>query len=254
MQSVKRTNTVVLVLGAVIVIGFLAWAIFRTTSSSTSGGPVVVSTSTSAVTSTGVNASSTGTSGGLTNSPTGTPAKVESYANATHNFSISYPIELTAGAFENFHLLNSNDWRIGATAAKRGAPVIAIPVFRVDNQAKANKNYPRFYDVEVRVGVSSDVTQCYATDNGYTDQTVTNVTINGVVFKKFIFGDAAMMQYINGASYRTIHANKCYVIEQIRTGSSYRDEETVGGYSEADLDAFYAKTLPIVMSFRFTKK
>jgi hypothetical protein len=80
---------------------------------------------------------------------------------------------------------------------------------------------------------------------------VTDVTIGGVNFKKFAFGGAAMMQYVNGASYRSVRNNKCYVIEQIENGSNYRDETYVGGYTDADLRNFYNKTTPIVMSFRF---
>jgi hypothetical protein len=75
----------------------------------------------------------------------------------------------------------------------------------------------------------------------------------GITWKKFIFGDAATMKYVNGASYRTIHNNKCYVIEQIENGSSYKDPTMTGGYTDAQLKSFYNQTTPIVMSFRFTK-
>ncbi|MEN9337923.1 MAG: hypothetical protein RIQ41_237 [Candidatus Parcubacteria bacterium] len=177
----------------------------------------------------------------------------ETYANATYNFTISYPRDLNAESFGNFHALNQNDWRYGATQAKRGTPVISIPVIRVENQTKIPKKYPLFYGAEVRVGVSTDTANCYAKDDGYTNQTVTEVTIQGVTWKKFTFGDAAMQQYLQGASYRTIHANKCFVIEQIENGSRYKDETMTDMYSDADLKAFYAKTTAIVMSFTFKK-
>jgi hypothetical protein len=262
-NSMTQTQKVALGIGVLVIVGLIVWGVINSTSptttdngsvtgSSTNTGNTNTGSTTGNGNGTGASNPSTGSSP-LVNTPPGEAAKVETYNNATYNFTISYPIELNAGSFSSFHLINGNNWRVGATAAKRGTAVVAVPVFRVDNQAANKKNYPLYYGTEVRVGVSNDTAQCYATDDGYTQQTVTSVTINGVTFKKFIFSDAAMMQYLNGASYRTIHNNKCYVIEQVRNGSSYRDETIIGGYADADLDAFYARTTPIVMSFKFTK-
>jgi hypothetical protein len=61
------------------------------------------------------------------------------------------------------------------------------------------------------------------------------------------------MQSIGGVSYRTIHNKKCYVIEQVKTGSHYMDEKMTTEYTDAQLESFYQKTTPIVMSFTFTK-
>lgn len=247
----KPSSTTLIAAAGVIILALIAWALMR------NGADTLPVENTTDATTTPVG--STGTNG--TPKPTGgSPSTANSssglgewYTNTTHNFSISYPREMNAEAFGNFHRLNQNDWRYAASAAYRGTPVVSIPVIRVDNQAKNLKNYPLFYAAEVRVGVSTDTANCYAKDDGYTNQTVTNVTIGGVTWKKFSFGDAAMQQYVNGASYRTVHNNKCYVIEQIENGSSYRDETLVGGYTDADLDVLYAKTTPIVMSFKFTK-
>jgi len=247
----KNTNTVAWVIGAILLVAIVGWVITRVGSDgSVSGDQNATSTPVQ-------NATSTGNSpvgGGNTNTSTGTsPNLGEMYANATHGFTISYPRTLNAqSSFNIFHQLNQNDWRYAATAAKRGTPVVSIPVIEINNEASGvNKNYPLFYTAQVRVGVSTDTANCYAKDDGYANQTVTDVTIGGVPFKKFIFGNAAMMKYVNGASYRTIRNNKCYVIEQIENGSSYRDAAMVGGYTDADLKAFYNQTTPIVMSFRF---
>lgn len=196
---------------------------------------------------------STGTTGSVTTSPVFGNSSKETYTNSNYGFSITYPNTLNAqSTFGIFHELNQNDWRFGATTAKRGTPVVDIPVVEIENSStNGEKKYPLFYTARVRVGVSNDIAQCYVTDDGYANQTVTNVTINGVVFKKFIFGDAAMMKYVNGASYRTVHNGKCYVIEQIQNGSIYRDETVVGGYTDTALAAIYAQTTPIVMSFKF---
>lgn len=247
----NKSTTIGGIIAAILIIALIAWMLVRDNGdvASLNGNENATSTVTGGATST--------SSGGKTSSPSGNASPssslLESYTNATHNFTVSFPRELNAEPFGNFHRLNQNDWRYAATAAYRGTPVISVPVVRIDNQAKNLKNYPFFYGAEVRIGVSTDVTNCYAKDDGYTNQTVSNVTIGGVTWKKFSFGDAAMQQYVNGASYRTVRNNKCYVIEQIENGSSYRDETLVGGYSDADLRAFYAKTNAIVMSFRFTK-
>ncbi|MDQ5962568.1 MAG: hypothetical protein QG653_375 [Patescibacteria group bacterium] len=178
--------------------------------------------------------------------------KLETYTNGIYKFTLSYPKEYQVEQFSNFHELNNVDWRVKATTAKRGVPVIALPVFRIDQGTiAAGKKYPLYLTAEVRVGVSPDTAQCYATDDGYTNQKVTTVVINGVSFKKFDFSDAAMMKYVKGSSYRTIYANKCYVIEQVRNGTIYKDDTMLPGYTESELDAIYNNTTPIVYSFKF---
>lgn len=252
----QKSNTMWWIVGAVAIIALLGWAVMRVTHN-----PLTTIDSTTATT-TPITGNTSGTvSGGTYTTKNGTTTAAnsssglkESYANGPYSFSLSYPRELTAqSTFGVFHALNNNDWRFGATSAKRGIPVVDIPVIQIDNTGSTNKNYPLFYTARVRVGVSNDTAQCYAKDDGYAVQTVTNVTIHGVEFKKFVFGNTAMQQYVNGASYRTIHNNKCYVIEQIQNGSNYKDDTLVGGYTDADLARFYAQTTPIVMSFRFTK-
>ena len=180
--------------------------------------------------------------------------KLETYTNGTYKFILSYPSEDQAQPYANFYELNNNDWRVKATSAKRGTPVISVPIFRIDQGSIATgKKYPLFFDAEVRVGVSNDTAQCYAPDDGYTNQKINSVVIGGVTFKKFDFGDAGMMKYLSGSSYRTIYNNKCYVIEQIKQGSTYRDNTMLPGYTDKELDAIYNKTTPVVYSFRFIK-
>ncbi len=247
----KLSSTVAWIVGVVIAIALLGWAIIRSTNAPVTADNNATTTESAGGTSATAGTPAGASSGLAVSSATGLG---ETYANATHRFTISYPKDLTAQpTFGIFHALNQNDWRFGATLAKRGTPVVDIPVVQIDNTGSTKKNYPLFYTARVRVGVSTDTAQCYAKDDGYTTQTVTDITINGVAFKKFIFGDAAMQQYVRGASYRTIRNNTCYVIEQIENGSSYRDETYVGGYTDADLKDFYNKTTSIVMSFKFSK-
>lgn len=245
----KPTTTIIWIGSAILVIGLLAWAITKLTV--IPGSSVNNEPGTSTSTETGATTTPTGSKGGSTSGGTPTKNLGRTYANATYNFSISYPSNLNTQTYGNFHLLNQNDWRINATAAQRGTPVVEIPLVRVDNENK--KLYPPYYTATVRVGVSTDTAQCYASDPGYTSQTPTNVTINGVTWKKFSFSDAAMQQYISGASYRTIHNKLCYVIEQIENGSHYVDETYTYQYRDEQLRALYAQTTPIVMSFKFIK-
>lgn len=208
-----------------------------------------VETATSTVTTTATSTAKPSTKTAL---PSG--AKLEAYTNSTYKFTLSYPKEYHTEPFSNFYELNNNDWRVKATSAKRGTPIVSIPVFRIDQGSIATgKKYPLFFTAEVRVGISNDTAQCYSPDDGYTNQKINSVVIGGVTFKKFDFQDSGMMKYVSGSSYRTIRNNKCYVIEQIKHGSTYQDSTMVPGYTEKELEAIYNKTTAIVYSFRFLK-
>ncbi len=246
----KFSNTIWWVIGVIAILGFIGLLI----SAKTPGLNNL----------TGTNATSTATSSndvtpgqtGIKPTTTGSGSSLgEMYTNVTYGFSISYPKELNSQPFDNFMQLNQNDWRYGVTASNRGTPVISIPVieFSRGNGIATGQPYPLSYTAQLRIGVSPDTAQCYEKNAGYTNQTITNVTINGVTWKKFIFGDAATMKYVNGASYRTIHNKMCYAVEAIENGSSYRDDTMKPGYSDAQLKAFFAQATAIATTFKFTK-
>lgn len=246
----KSSNTIWWVIGVIIILGLVGWFLSAKTPVLTQVGTQATSTDATTSPTNGNVGSSTGTV------PTGSTAAFgETYASSPYGFTISYPKELTAQPFDNFMQLNQNDWRHSVTAALRGTPVISIPVleFSRGNGIATGQPYPLFYTAQVRVGVSTDTTNCYVPDAGYTNQTITNVTINGVTFKKFIFSDAATMKYVSGVSYRTIHNKMCYVIETIQNGSSYRDETMKPGYTDAQLQSFFNEATAIAMTFKFTK-
>ena len=146
-----------------------------------------------------------------------------------------------------------DDWRSGATTDHTGAPIVAIPVYRVVNAA----SYPRYFTAEVRIGASTnaeDVTHCYDNDQTYRGMPAETVNLNGVEFKKFDIANAAMMQYLKGTSYRTTRNGACIAIEAIKTGSSYRDDFTPNmDIIDAKLDAEYAKLADIVKTFHFVR-
>jgi hypothetical protein len=79
------------------------------------------------------------------------------------------------------------------------------------------------------------------------------LTINGTSFKRFSSSDAGMMKYVQSESYRTIHNNMCYVLEQIKSGSSYRDEKMAEGIKDTTLDSYYKEGETIIKTFKFVK-
>jgi hypothetical protein len=180
-------------------------------------------------------------------------AKELTYTNFNYGFTFKYPkTTKPQTSFSSFYIL-SNLWRANATPLYRGNPVLSFVVYRVDNNTKYPKEYPLYYSAEVRLGVSSDVTNCYTKDDGYTNQKVVDVSFGGVSWKRFSFADAAMMQYKQGESYRTIHNKQCFVLEQIKTGSNYQDEDMVKTISDTDLNAHYLEAESLLRTFRFTK-
>lgn len=182
------------------------------------------------------------------------PSGMALYTDAQYGFSLQYPQMLTpTTTFAQYYHLPTS-WRALADPGSTGVGVVAIPVFRIDQGGVATgKPYPLYFDAEVRVGVGDDTTTCYNTDAGYTSQKVTDVVINGVAFKKFDFEGAGMMQYVQGESYRAIHNGKCFAVEQIETGSSYRDETMLPGIPDATLKGYYDQAGEIIQTFRFTK-
>lgn len=186
---------------------------------------------------------------------TGSIAGFHSYANATYNFSIQYPSYVQPlTSFATFHEIGNN-WRLYASQANQGKSVVSFSIHNIDQgpYSTGKQTFPLYFTSEVRVGVSPNVKECYTADAGYTNQKITNVTINGIAFKKFSTSDAAMQKYVQAESYRTIHNNSCYVIEQIRNGSSYRDEKMTIGKTEAELLTYYNLGEKIVKTFKFTK-
>lgn len=177
------------------------------------------------------------------------------YVDETYGFRLLYPKDLIPETtFKRFYVL-SDMWRARAPEGEDGIGLVAIPVFRIDQGGIATgKPYPLYFDAEVRVGVSADanvVKNCFAPDEGYTNQKITDVVINGTSFKKFEFEDAAMMQYMKGESYRTVHNNRCYVVEQLETGSRYRDDSMATGTPDSVLNGYYQKAGEIVKTFEF---
>jgi hypothetical protein len=212
------------------------------------------STATSTDTTPGINSTNTSVKPNGSISSGAQPSTVKkdfTYTNFTYRFSIKYPKNVqTETSFKNYYHL-SQMWRAGATTAVPGTPVIAFVIHREQNDTSYPKKYPLYFSSEVRVGVSQNVKNCYDQDAGYTKQNITTVSFNGTTWKKFSFADAGMMQYGQGESYRTIRNNLCYALEQVKTGSNYRDEDMATGTPESVLNKAYLDAGAILKTFTF---
>lgn len=187
-------------------------------------------------------------------SQTSTQSSYHSYANAVYGFTMKYPsfVKVRDGFFPFYQL--GSQWRMYPSIANQGKAVVSFNIYTVDQGSyrTGKEFFPLFFTSEVRVGVSDNTKSCYEADQGYTDQQPLSVTLGGVPFKKFTSGDAAMMKYVRVESYRTIHNGKCFVLEQIKNGSNYKDVEMKPGISEVKLGEYYNLGETIIKTFRFT--
>jgi len=180
------------------------------------------------------------------------PPAWKTYTNDEYGFEFKYPEELQVkNTFEPFYNLG-DQWRAEVSGDTNGNPVVSIVIYRVENES----TYPRYFDTELRIGVSSDP-QDLATCGNPTGAETAAVTpveaINGITFNKLIIQDEAMMQYIKGISYRTVHNGTCFAIEQLKTGSNYRDESSPEDITDAELESCYNSISDIIKTFKFTE-
>lgn len=178
------------------------------------------------------------------------PANYKTYTNDKYDFSLGYPKNLSlAYAYSSFHRM-SNEWRTGAPSNIQGVSLFQVDIYKVDNNKPQGNPYPLFYSAVVRGSVSADAKNCYSTDGG-NSQLVGTQIIGTVPFKVFTYNDAAMMQYIKSKNYRTVRNNMCYVLEQLATGSNYRDNTMTVGMTDAQLTAIFDSGFDVIKTFRF---
>ena len=175
------------------------------------------------------------------------------YTNDEYGFEIQYPKELTpVFDFKSYYHL-PDYWRSDIGPNSTGTAVVAIPVFRYDS----NDSYPRYFDAEVRIGVSTssqDLADCLTPDEPGIPFASSSEIINGVNFDKFGIESAGMMQYLKGFSYRIIHNGTCFAIEQLETGSAYRDDPpSAKDIPDTQLNAYFESLSNIVDTFKFTR-
>ena len=173
------------------------------------------------------------------------------YTNGEYGFAIFYPQkDTTETTFDlQYHLPAT--WRVNALPNATGTSVYAI----IGYSTKSNTSYPRYFETEVRIGASKDpqeVAVCERVGNG--EVALADKVFNGVTWKSFSLEDTGMMQYLKGTSYRTIHEGTCFALEEIETGSSYRDDPpSSADISDAMLAQKYKELDGIVQSFSFAR-
>lgn len=176
------------------------------------------------------------------------PSDIITYKNDTYGFKIDYPKTATLETgFKTFHILNTS-WMSDATG-NGGVGVVSIVISKIENETI----YPRYYSAQLRIGVSAvadDVKNC---TRSLQDVAPTTLSINGVGFVWYSLDDAAMMQYKWWNSYRTVHNNICYVIEEVKVWSSYHEDKDAKDIPDSTLKSYYDSLDPILKSFTFTK-
>ena len=175
----------------------------------------------------------------------------KTYIDEDYNFKIQYPEMLSIEkTFTNYHNL-IDTWRYGATEDSGGKPVLSIVVYRVENE----NSYPRYFGTELRIGVSNssyDIENCLNYDQDIiSNSSIETEVINGFTFNKLVIQDAATMQYVEGISYRIIHNDTCFAIEQLKTGSNYRDAPSPKDIPDSVLDSYYDSIFEIIKTFEF---
>lgn len=175
------------------------------------------------------------------------------YTNGEYGFIVSYPeaARLEEAFSPEYHLPAT--WRANALPDGEGAPIAAIVAY----STASDHSYPRHFTAMVRIGASTDadeLSRCLDAADEQGEKALPDVNLNSTVWKAFEFGDAAMMQYVKGVSYRTVHEGACIALEKIQSGSSYRDDP-VSDEDIADevLQARYKSLDTIVESFTFAR-
>lgn len=173
------------------------------------------------------------------------------YASGEYGFTLRYPASarLEEAFSAEYHLAPT--WRASARE-DTGTPVLALVAY----ETESDSSYPRYYRALVRLGVSddaADVSSCESVTPDSGEEALADVVLNGTTWSAFSFADAGMQQYVKGVSYRTVHNGKCYALEKIAAGSSYRDDPESGSdIPDEELDAEYAQLDAIVSTFTFS--
>lgn len=174
------------------------------------------------------------------------------YTNGTYGLSVFYPQDsIVSYSFEpSYHL--GTAWRANALPDVPGSPIVSIVPYSVQSE----DSYPRYFNAMIRIGASEapeELERCLKPATEQNEIALPDADINGTTWKAFSFESAGMMQYASGISYRTIHEGKCVALEQVRTGSIYREAVSSKDIPEETLQAEYAKLDEIVRAVVFAR-
>ncbi len=164
------------------------------------------------------------------------------YRNGPYGFSIQYPDNIPPRlSFEGSYLLPET-WSIYAPASSTGEKIVS---FAVPNSNSITAGV-------LRIGVSNDPTQVTSCTQSpeFANFSVATTTINGTVFTIISGSDAAMSHFSSVKSYRTVHKDRCYVIDTFVYGTNPEvyDPPTTSPFS---VEQGFAVIDPIVYTFKF---
>ncbi len=170
------------------------------------------------------------------------------YTSGEHGVLLTYPEGAEVSeTFDNPWL--PNVWSLTAGPDEAGTPIVAITTYRTESE----RSYPRHYTALVRIGVSDSTASCLSARTDQGETALPDVEWGGETFKAFSFGDAGMMRYMKGVSYRAEKDGRCFAIEQVAAGSSYREEPSPEDIPDTVLTAEYERLGDIASSFRFAR-
>lgn len=132
-------------------------------------------------------------------------AGMQRFRNELAGFYIDYPRSMSASReFEAGYLVD-DDWQVDAARGVPGTPLLMLTLAGSDKVSSG----------QLRIGVSDDpaaIAHCTAApDSARSAPRV--ATINGIDFKHWRSGGAAMSHYLNVRSYRVLHGGRCWAID-----------------------------------------
>ncbi|MDB4983840.1 MAG: hypothetical protein JWM20_19 [Patescibacteria group bacterium] len=166
------------------------------------------------------------------------------FADTTHGFSFSYPVDL--GVVAPFATSYSTTWR--QNTQTNG---LTFVTGTLDKSFQSNTN---FSEGKFTIGESNDpaaVTACLTAQNG--ESAAGPVTINGVAFSKFTLGDAGAGNLYDTTSYRTLYNGRCFALEYTIHSTNIGNYDPSQGIKQFDANAVKAKLEIPVQSFVFKK-
>ncbi len=163
-------------------------------------------------------------------------ASLAAYIDPSEVFAFEYPKEFTV---EGVSVSNTNEWREFSTPGELGR---VRAIVNIPRSFQPNTN---FSDAKFQIGLGANTAateKCLAIPSmqriSYNNNQPEEVTIHGVTFTKFKFGDVAAGNYYDTTSYHAIHNRQCVVLEyRIHSTNlgNYDPGQDVRAYDEAKI-------------------
>ncbi len=216
----------------IVVLGIAAWALFYTS-------PATIDLGTNTATTTDTTADTTH----VPHINDTNVAGIKSFVDWQGTISFDYPSAFVVLRTEPNA---TTEWMANATSSGMLLAALSVPA---SLQPKTNFSEARF-----TVGVSKEATalsQCLSYNPAGPSQVGTNVTINGVVFKKFVASEGAAGNIYDTTSYRAIHSGQCYVVEYTIHSTQLGNYPASAGIKAYDKAKVTTQLESVVKTFKF---